>query len=56
MYMKSENSEIEVFICPDHADDYPVTTAQEKSKNSPMRPSVPQLGKFPNKYSILGCL
>ncbi|KAK6644852.1 hypothetical protein RUM43_001125 [Polyplax serrata] len=43
MYMKSENSEIEVFICPDHADDYPVTTAQEKSKNSPMRPSVSQL-------------
>lgn len=44
MYMKSENSEIEVFICPDEVEDNPVTTKQEKSENSPLRPSISHLG------------
>lgn len=44
MYMKSENSEIEVFICPEEVEDYPTTIVQDKSKNSPLRPSVSHLG------------
>lgn len=43
MYMKSENSEIEVFLCPEEIEDLPNTT-NEKVKNSPTRPSVSQLG------------
>ncbi|EEB13050.1 transcription factor E2F3, putative [Pediculus humanus corporis] len=49
MYMKSENSEIEVFICPDEVDEYPATSnADEKSNNnSPLRPSVSNLDLIP---------
>ena len=56
MYMKSENSEIEVFICPDEVDEYPATSnADEKSNNnSPLRPSVSNLGMdYPTSSSSL---
>lgn len=44
MYMKSENSEIEVFLCPEELDDVMPSTANEKVKNSPTRPLVSQAG------------
>ncbi|KAL0281082.1 UNVERIFIED_CONTAM: hypothetical protein PYX00_002181 [Menopon gallinae] len=44
MYIKSENSEIEVFICPEEVDDCPPAPAPEKVKNSPVRPSGSHIG------------
>lgn len=42
MYMKSENSEIEVFLCPEELDDVLSSNTNERVKNSPTRPSVSQ--------------
>lgn len=46
MYIKSENSEIEVFICPEEVDDCPPAPATEKVKNSPVRPSGSHIGNY----------
>lgn len=48
MYMKSENSEIEVFLCPEELDDVMPSTTSEKVKNSPTRPLVSHSGMNSN--------